>query len=144
MDSLTHRPLTDADADLALALYTELTFGPATTDPDAFKRVIAHDGTQVIGTFAQDKLIAMLTLHILPNVTWGARPYGLIENVITTAQWRMQGVGRALMTHALATAWQADAFKVMLMTGTRRGATGFYTAAGFSPEDKTAMVIRRP
>ena len=60
------------------------------------------------------------------------------------AAWRMQGVGRALMTHALATAWQADAFKVMLMTGTRRGATGFYTAAGFSPEDKTAMVIRRP
>lgn len=86
----------------------------------------------------------MLTLHLLPNVTWDARPYGLIENVVTVQSHRRRGIGKALMQYSLATAWAAGAFKVMLMTGKKRDAKGFYEAAGFSAEDKLAMVIRRP
>ena len=48
------------------------------------------------------------------------------------------------MTKAGAQAWAADAFKIMLMTGKKRAAAGFYKAVGFNAEDKTAMVIRRP
>ena len=138
------RALGPDDTPSALALYTELTFGPPTDDADAFSRVLAHSGTQVLGAFNDGALVAMLTLHVLPNVTWGARPYGLIENVITTQSHRKRGIGKMLMQHATQTAWDANAFKVMLMTGQRRGATGFYRSAGFSSEDKFAMVIRRP
>ncbi|MEJ8560727.1 GNAT family N-acetyltransferase [Yoonia sp. GPGPB17] len=137
------KPLTITDSEAALALYNELTLGPKTRDHTAFEVVVAHPGTTILGAFDQKTLVAMLTLHLLPNVTWGARPYALIENVVTTATHRKKGIGKQLMQHAIARAWDADAFKIMLMTGRKRAATGFYEAIGFSTEDKTAMVIRR-
>ncbi|PJI91966.1 acetyltransferase (GNAT) family protein [Yoonia maricola] len=143
-NGLDIKPLSGADAEDALALYNELTFGPASQDHAAFNAVVTHPGTTIYGAFDHGALVAMLTLHLLPNVTWGARPYALIENVITAATHRRRGIGRQLMQHAIAQAWVADAFKIMLMTGKKRAATGFYKAVGFSPEDKTAMVIRRP
>lgn len=142
-DDLQLRVLTTADGAQALALYNELTFGPEVTDINAFYRIIAHDGTRVFGAFVDGALTAMLTLHLLPNATWDARPYGLIENVVTTSSKRRQGIGKALMAYAVNAAWADNAFKVMLMTGKKRDAAGFYQAAGFSSEDKTAMVIRR-
>ena len=142
--SVAIRALDRRDTDAALRLYTELTFGPAADDHTAFAAVLAHNGTTVFGAFVDDALVAILTLHLMPNVTWGARPYGLIENVITTSNQQRRGIGKTLMQHAIAAAWDADAFKVMLMTGQKRGAAGFYEAAGFTSEDKTAMVIRRP
>lgn len=138
------RLLGQTDASAALALYNELTFGPKSQDAEAFQTVLRHPGTTIYGAFDGNGLVAMLTLHLLPNVTWGARPYALVENVITTATHRKRGIGKQLMQHAVAQAWAADAFKIMLMTGKKRNAAGFYEAVGFRAEDKTAMVIRRP
>ncbi|KIN65213.1 GCN5-related N-acetyltransferase [Sulfitobacter noctilucicola] len=47
------------------------------------------------------------------------------------------------MQAALDAAWRANAYKVMLMTGQARDATGFYESLGFSAKDKFAMVIRK-
>ncbi len=137
------RALTHADTDDALFLYTELTFGPATHDADAFARVLQHAGTTVLGAEAEGHIRSMVTLHLLPNVTWNARPYGLIENVVTSRNHLRLGLGKAVLQAALDLAWEANAYKVMLMTGQKRGATGFYESVGFSSEDKHAMVIRR-
>ncbi len=136
------RPLGPDDCDAALTLYTELTLGPPATNREAFDRVLVHEGTTLLGAHAGTTLAGMVTLHILPNVTWDARPYALIENVITSAPYRKQGIGKALLHAAAERAWDADCFKIMLMTGNKRGAQGFYEAAGFSSEDKTAMVLR--
>ncbi|WP_299294687.1 GNAT family N-acetyltransferase [uncultured Tateyamaria sp.] len=137
------RPLVAADTDAALRLYNELTFGPATQDTAAFAAVLAHPGTTVFGAEHDGDIRAMVTLHLMPNVTWNARPYGLIENVVTAAKWRGHGLGKAVLTHAVHAAWAQNAYKVMLMTGTKRGAMGFYESVGFSSEDKHAMVIRQ-
>lgn len=137
------RPVTLEDADQALALYNELTFGPKTQDQSAFGAVLRHPGTQVFGAFVEGSLRAMVTLHVLPNVTWDARPYALIENVVTARDYHRQGLGRQVMQAAIDAAWLAQVYKIMLMTGQRRGAKGFYEAMGFSDEDKYAMVIRR-
>lgn len=141
---VTHRTLTAADAEPALALYNDLTLGPPCTDREAFFAVIGHPGTCVCGAFEGTALAAMVTLHLLPNVTWGGRPYGLIENVVTRAQSRKRGFGRSVMLFALDKAWAADAYKVMLLSGQKRGALGFYTSVGFSQEDKHGLIIRRP
>ncbi|MCK0094386.1 GNAT family N-acetyltransferase [Yoonia sp. F2084L] len=143
-DDIELRPLGQTDASAALALYNALTFGPKSHDAEAFRTVLRHPGTTIYGAFEGTGLVAMLTLHLLPNVTWDARPYGLVENVVTTATHRKRGIGKKLMQYAIAQAWAADAFKIMLMTGNKRGAAGFYEAVGFRAEDKTAMVIRRP
>ena len=145
MDDLpTPRALAPSDAAQALILYNELTVGPPQNDAAAFEAVLAHPGTTVYGAFVGQDLAAMVTLHLLPNVLWNARPYALIENVVTRHEFQRRGLGRRVMEHAVADAWAADAYKVMLMTGQKRGAKGFYEAVGFSSEDKFAMVMRRP
>jgi GNAT superfamily N-acetyltransferase len=137
------RPLTLAEADQALILYNELTNGPPARAVAPFKRVLEHPDTWVIGAFEGETLAAMVTLHLLPNALWEGRPYGLIENVVTRQGFRRRGFGRAAMEGAIARAAAADAHKIMLMTGTARGARGFYAALGFTDQEKIAMVLRR-
>ena len=142
-DNAVLRHLTEADADQALVLYNELTVGPPAKDPAAFSVVLKHPGTQVFGAFISGQLAAMVTLHLLPNVVWDARPYGLIENVVTRSSFQRRGYGRLVMEAAIAAAWDAKAYKIMLMTGQGRDAMGFYEALGFSSKDKFAFVMRR-
>lgn len=137
------RTLTLQDAREALILYNELTVGPPARGTAAFKAVLNHQGTEVFGAFDKDTLAAMVTLHLLPNVVWDARPYALVENVVTRISHQKRGFGRRVMQAAIHAAWAADAYKIMLMTGQKRGATGFYEALGFSRKDKFAMVMRR-
>lgn len=137
------RCLTAGDAAQALLLYNELTVGPPAKGEVGFLAVLAHPGTEIFGAFEGETLAAMVTLHLLPNALWNARPYGLIENVVTRESHQRQGFGRVALQAAVDAAWAADAYKVMLMTGQAREATGFYEAVGFSSKDKTAMVMRR-
>ncbi|MEM1075806.1 MAG: GNAT family N-acetyltransferase, partial [Pseudomonadota bacterium] len=107
----TVRALTLADTGTALLLYDALTLGPKTSDAGHFGRVISHPGTTVFGAFAGSALVGMATLHLLPNVTWGGRPYGLVENVVTHPDHRNQGVGRAVIDAIRDAAQSAHAYK---------------------------------
>ena len=90
-------------------------------------------------------LAASCMLVIIPNITRGARSFALIENVVTHADHRRTGLGRAVLAAALDAAWQADCYKVMLATGSRQGSTwSFYEGAGFARATKTHFEARRP
>ncbi len=143
MSGASTRRLVEADAEDALLLYNELTLGPPAENTGGFLQVITHPGTSVFGVLVADRLVSMVTLHLLPNVLWNGRPYALIENVVTARDMQKRGLGRRAMQAAIDAAWAADAYKIMLMTGQKRGAKGFYEALGFSSEDKFAMVLRR-
>lgn len=136
------RPLGGEDTEASLRLYMSLTKGPKDLSAQAFHEVLAHPGTTVFGAEGAGSILGMVTLHILPNVTWGARPYALIENVVTHPEYRHRGIGRAVMQTAVDHARASNVYKIMLMTGQARGAKGFYEACGFSSEDKFAMVLR--
>ncbi|MBD2436802.1 GNAT family N-acetyltransferase [Nostoc sp. FACHB-110] len=87
------------------------------------------------------KLIASCILVIVPNLTRGARPYGLIENVITHTDYRRQSVGTRLINHALQWAWSQNCYKVMLLSGSQRQEIHqFYEKAGFKKNIKTGFV----
>lgn len=89
------------------------------------------------------RLIASCTLIIIPNLTRGARPYGLIENVVTHAEFRQKGIGSALLHHALRLAWEQRCYKVMLLTGRKDEETlRFYEKAGFKRGIKTGFVAK--
>lgn len=137
------RPLDTGDTAAAIELYGILTLGTTPTDPATFHKVLDHPGTTVFGCFTQGRLVSMTTLHVLPNVTMNGRPYALMENVVTHDAFREMGYGRAVIETAVAAAWAANAYKIMLLTGQKRGARGFYESVGFSSEDKHAMVMRR-
>ena len=53
--------------------------------------------------------------------------------------------GQALIAHALAQAWAAGCYKVVLTTSRQDPAVwAFYERCGFSASDKRAFVARRP
>ncbi len=141
-DTLTLRLLTPQDAAALVPLYDDLTVGPKTAREKDVLAVLGHPGTTIHGMLEGDRVIGMVTLHVLPNVTWSGRPYALIENVATAPDRRMQGIGRRVMQSAIDHARAQNVYKIMLLTGRRRGARGFYEALGFSCEDKHGMVMR--
>ena len=97
---------------------------------------LVEDAGQVLGT---------AYLNVIPNLTRGARPYAVIENVVTDESVRGRGYGKVLMAAVLEAAWAQGCYKAMLQTGSRRAAThAFYRACGFSPDDKTGYVARPP
>ena len=95
------------------------------------------------GVFVKGKLVSSCTLSIIPNLSRGCRPYGLIENVVTHSDFRQKGFGRALLKHTLAYAWSNDCYKVMLLTGRKNEAVyRFYEGAGFDRNAKQAFIAK--
>ena len=137
------RELVNADWDDAQRLYGDLTGDTPIGSSADFNAVLAHPGTRIIGAEVEGVVQSMLTLHVLPNVTYGGRPYALIENVVTAAAFRSQGLARKVMEVAIQTAWDADAYKIMLLTGQDAGARGFYEKLGFRADQKYGMALRR-
>lgn len=88
------------------------------------------------------ELIGSCHLVIIPNLTRGCKPYGIIENVVTHCDYRSKGVGKGLLQFALSVAWGLECYKVMLMTGSKQDwVYKFYEDAGFQKNVKTAFVI---
>ena len=134
------------ELDQLLALYAHL---HATDDalPEAevlrerWEEFIADPRMRCFVVELHGELIASCTLAIIPNMTRGTRPYGLIENVVTHRLYRRQGYGRAVLQAALEHAWQQGCYKVMLLTGSKQEATlHFYEGAGFQRGVKTGFV----
>jgi GNAT superfamily N-acetyltransferase len=95
------------------------------------------------GGYEGAELISSCTLAVIPNLTRGCRPYGVIENVVTHASHRNQGRGKAILAHALSHAWSVGCYKVMLLTGSKDEATfKFYESAGFDRHAKQAFTAR--
>lgn len=143
------RPATPGDLPGVLALHRQLNPGDPVLDlADAAPVWAALLGSGLTTPFVAEiegRLVASCTLAIVPNLSRGARPYGVIENVVTDEGHRRTGLGRAVLEAALDKAWKADCYKVLLATGSRRESTlRFYQGVGFQRDAKTYFEIRRP
>jgi GNAT superfamily N-acetyltransferase len=86
-------------------------------------------------------LVGSCTLAVIPNMTRGARPYGMIENVVTRSEYRRKGIGTSVLQYALKVAWSRNCYKVMLLTGSKKEETlRFYEKAGFRRGIKTGFI----
>lgn len=105
---------------------------------------ILHDPHHhCLGVFIDGVMVSSCVLVIIPNLTRGARPYALIENVVTQEGYRRCGCGSLLLKKAVEAARERNCYKVMLMTSRKdEGVAAFYTHAGFDGGDKTAFVMR--
>lgn len=107
--------------------------------------LLSSSAMTVIVAQAAGRLVSSCTLAIVPNLTRGGRSYGVIENVVTHADYRRLGLGQRVLAHALDLAWQADCYKVLLATGSKQETTlRFYEGAGFERGGKTYFEVRRP
>jgi len=116
----------------------------APTDPTArriWDEITANPSLRYYVVEEQTQLVATCTLALIPNLTRGAKPFGVIENVVTDPDFRKRGFGTAVLHHTLSEAWDAGCYKVMLATGSKREETlRFYEHAGFRRGVKTGFV----
>lgn len=130
------RSATEADLPDLLALYQHLVPGDEAPEParaaGILRLFLRCPGSAILLAKVGDIPVASSPLAVIPNLTRGGRPYGLIENVVTHADFRKRGLGTRLLDIACEKAWAADCYKIMLMTGSKRPETlAFYRAAGF-------------
>ena len=144
------RQLTSSELPALLELYTHL---HAADDPLPDRTAVegvwdamqADERLMVFGVFVDGGLVSTCTLTVIPNLTRGCRPYGVIENVATHSDHRRRGHGRAVLFHALSHAWSKGCYKVMLLTGRKDDRTcRFYESAGFDRHAKEAFLARPP
>jgi GNAT superfamily N-acetyltransferase len=142
------RPLTHSDLPALLALYGHLHAADSALPPQpkvdaVWSEILASPRLRYFGGFLGTALVSSCTVSVIPNLTRGCRPYGLIENVVTHTDHRQRGYGKAVLAAALAHAWSVDCYKVMLLTGRKDQATlQFYRSAGFDPEGKQAFIAK--
>jgi len=114
-------------------------------DRESFRRILDSDILHLLVLEDQGEIQSTCYLNVIPNLTRAAKPYAVIENVVTDEASRGRGYGRALIGHALSQAWEHGCYKVMLQTGSKRESThAFYRACGFSSQDKHAYVAWAP
>lgn len=144
------RELCRADLPELLALYAHL---HEVDDPtpslanveSVWRELLSSQHFRYFGVILDGQLVASCNLTIIPNLTRGCRPYGLIENVVTHKTHRNRGLGKAVLARAVEVAWEQNCYKVMLMTGRKDEATlRFYQSAGFDPEGKQAFIAKPP
>jgi GNAT superfamily N-acetyltransferase len=137
-----------ADFDRILELYRQLQpSDPMLTDGRdraVFDEILRSPWLGLFVLEDEGRVQSTCYLNVIPNITRAARPYAVIENVVTDAAARRKGYGKRVIAHALEQAWAAGCYKVMLLTGSKREAThAFYTACGFVGDAKQAFIIKR-
>jgi GNAT superfamily N-acetyltransferase len=106
-----------------------------------WQRICADPHLLYFGAEVDGTLVSTCTLTVIPNLTRSARPYGLIENVVTHPDFRRRGIASSLLRHALQTAWGQNCYKVMLLTGCKDPDTlRFYEKSGFQAGVKTGFI----
>ena len=142
------RQLTEPDLGILLELYSHLheadTSLPAQSVVDSiWTELLSSPNNRYYGGFVDDQLVSSCTLTIIPNLTRSCRPYGVVENVVTHTAHRRNGYATSLLRRALDEAWEADCYKVMLLTGRKDESTyRFYERAGFDRHAKQAFLAR--
>lgn len=130
-----------------LVLYRELNPEDPELDPAVADRswtAIERQGVQAY--FVADAggtLAGSCNVTIVPNLTRGGRPFGVIENVVVGQAFRRQGIGRRLLELAVEHCREWRCYKVVLLSSRKRTeAHRFYEAAGFDAQSKLGFEMR--
>jgi GNAT superfamily N-acetyltransferase len=149
MAAVVVRRLAPDDLSALLRLYAQLHPDDPQVAPVVLERTwarITNDpGLVYVGVFIGPALVATCHAALIPNLTRGARQYAVIENVVTDRAHQRRGFGALAMRSLIALCWEADCYKIMLMSGTRRAEIHpFYETLGFDRKAKQAFVLERP
>jgi GNAT superfamily N-acetyltransferase len=137
-----------ADLPSLLELYRHLSpedplLGIEAAQP-AWSALLASSSTTVFVADLEGALVSSCVLAVIPNLTRNARPFAVIENVVTHLAHRRQGFGTLVLRTALEAGWSAGCYKIMLATGSQQASTlRFYEAVGMTKGGKTFFQARR-
>lgn len=143
------RVATIDDLDGVLNLYKEL----RPYDPDLeinlakekWFEIINDNQTYIVVVEVDGELASTCALGINKSIANGARPFAIIEHVITANKFRRQGLSRQALEFAISLAWQKNCCKVMLLSGEKLNpAHALYESVGFKGGIEKGFVIKPP
>jgi GNAT superfamily N-acetyltransferase len=141
------RTILPEDLEGVLHLYRELRPHDPPLEPqlarDAFAGLITHENVDLIVCESDGVLTATCMLAVVPNLGSGARPFGVVEHVVTLPKFRRRGHARLVLGHALNLAWSRFCYKVVLLSGAqRKEAHKLYESVGFVGGIEEGFVAR--
>ncbi|MBP3428729.1 MAG: GNAT family N-acetyltransferase [Clostridia bacterium] len=106
-----------------------------------WETIVQDPNHHLIVNEVDGRIVSSCVCVIIPNLTRGVRPYAFIENVVTHADYRGRGYATDCLDYAREIAVQANCYKMMLLTGSKKESTlAFYARAGYNSTDKTAFI----
>jgi GNAT superfamily N-acetyltransferase len=143
------RVATIGDLGGVLNLYKEL----RPFDPDLESSFAKEQWVEIINDHQTDIVVAQLNgelastcaLSINKSIANSARPFAIIEHVITSNRFRRMGLSKQVLEFAIALAWEKNCCKVMLLSGKQlTGAHSLYESVGFKGGIEKGFVIKPP
>ena len=106
-----------------------------------WKNIIHDENHHIIVNIVDNKIVSSCVCVVIPNLTRNIRPYAFIENVVTQQDYRWKGYATECLNYARKIAEEADCYKMMLLTGSKKDSTlRFYERARYNSSDKTAFI----
>ena len=107
----------------------------------AWSEIINDKNHHIVVKVVDGLIVSSCVCVVIPNLTRNARPYALIENVVTRKEHRGKGYGTECLDRARIIAKEAGCYKLMLLTGSQDESThAFYRKVGYNSADKTAYI----
>jgi GNAT superfamily N-acetyltransferase len=100
---------------------------------ETWREMREQPGRSVLVAVEEDRVIGTADCTVLANLTRGARPYMLIENVVVDAHHRRRGVGAGLLRAAIDQARDTGCYKVQLLADDTPANHHFYESCGLEP-----------
>lgn len=139
------RRATKEDAEAVANLYRELdTLAPVSVLPERIEAVANSNTTYLLVCDDAGEIIATALVCLCQDVMFDNQPFALVENVVVSADYKREGIGKSMMDYIEAFCLEQDCSKIMLQTSSEnRDARDFYTAMGYDPDAKIGFVKYR-
>lgn len=139
------REIKDNDFQQLMELYTHLHEKDIPEKDErvsaVWESILSDKNHHIIVAEYEGKIVSSCVCVIIPNLTRNQRPYAFVENVVTHADYRGNGIATACLDYAREIAKKENCYKLMLLTGSKNENTlNFYRRAGYNSEDKTAFI----
>ena len=145
-DMSTARLIREDELDALLTLYQMLNPNDPELERDEelhnqWRDMMRDESLKIIVLEYDGQIVSSCLLSITENLTRGARPFGLIENVITHEEYRGNGFAKLCVEKAIEIAEQRNCYKLMLLTGSdKEWKHEFYESCGFGKDKATGFV----
>lgn len=141
------RELNRGDLESLLLLYTELDADNGGTSAEKaaeiWKAIESDPNIIYIGAVDGGRVVSTCFITIIPNLTRGCRPIGFAENVVTSREYRRQGLAEKVLRCAMEIAKERGCYKLILQSGAARtDAHRLYERLGFDGTSKKAFDMR--
>jgi GNAT superfamily N-acetyltransferase len=97
-----------------------------------WEQIRSRPGYRLLVAVADGKIAGTYSLVVIDKLGKRGTPAGIVEDVAVAPRRQGQGIGRAMMAHALEACRQAGCYKLALSSNSRREAAHrFYESLGF-------------